>query len=116
MSNDLHLGTCSWKYESWRGLVYSDAPHPDYLAEYSRKFDCVEIDQWFWNLFGVNKVVLPHPKTVSEYASVDFPMLPAMKVLLQDGLNGHVSIPPESDFLCIQQEGIGIHEKTMALY
>lgn len=70
MSNDLHLGTCSWKYESWRGLVYSEAPHPDFLAEYSQKYDCVEIDQWFWSLFGANKVVLPQPRTVSEYASV----------------------------------------------
>lgn len=70
MGGDLHLGTCSWKYDSWRGLVYSDAPHPDYLAEYSRKYDCVEIDQWFWSLFGPGKVVLPQPKTVADYASV----------------------------------------------
>jgi len=70
MSGDLHLGACSWKYDSWRGLVYSDAPHPDYLAEYSQKYDCVEIDQWFWSLFGPGKVVLPQPKTVADYASV----------------------------------------------
>ncbi len=70
MVSDLHLGTCSWKYESWRGLVYSDAPHPDYLAEYSRKYGCVEIDQWFWSLFGPSKVVLPQPKTVADYAAV----------------------------------------------
>ena len=69
MSNDLHLGTCSWKYDSWRGLVYSEAPHPDYLAEYARKYGCVEIDQWFWSLFGPGKVVLPQPKTVAEYAA-----------------------------------------------
>ena len=70
MTNTLHLGTCSWKYESWRGLVYSDAPHPDYLAEYSQRYECVEIDQWFWSLFGPNRVALPHPKTVADYASV----------------------------------------------
>jgi uncharacterized protein YecE (DUF72 family) len=70
MGHDLHLGTCSWKYNSWRGLVYSEVPYPDYLAEYSRKYDCVEIDQWFWSLFGPGKVVLPQPKTISEYASV----------------------------------------------
>jgi len=69
MVSTLHLGTCSWKYESWRGLVYSDAPHPDYLAEYAQKYDCVEIDQWFWSLFGPNKVALPQPKTVAEYAA-----------------------------------------------
>ncbi len=69
MNSDLHLGTCSWKYDSWRGLVYSDTPHLNYLAEYSQKFDCVEIDQWFWSLFGPGKVVLPLPKTVAEYAA-----------------------------------------------
>lgn len=69
MSGNLHLGTCSWKYDSWRGLVYSEAPHPNYLAEYAQKYDCVEIDQWFWSLFGADKVVLPQPKTVAEYAA-----------------------------------------------
>jgi uncharacterized protein YecE (DUF72 family) len=68
MDSELHLGTCSWKFESWRGLVYSDAPHPNYLSEYSRRYDCVEIDQWFWSLFGPGKVALPLPKTVADYA------------------------------------------------
>lgn len=54
MDGDLHIGTCSWKYASWRGLVYSDAPHPNYLAEYARHYDTVEVDQWFWSLFGNN--------------------------------------------------------------
>lgn len=70
MDGNLHIGTCSWKYDSWRGLVYSDAPHPDYLAEYAQKYECVEVDQWFWSLFGPGKVVLPHPKTVADYAAV----------------------------------------------
>lgn len=70
MDGNLHLGTCSWKYESWRGLVYSEARHPDYLAEYAQKYDCVEIDQWFWSLFGPGKVVLPRPGTVTDYAAV----------------------------------------------
>lgn len=35
MDGSLHLGTCSWKYESWRGVVYSDAPHPDTVADYA---------------------------------------------------------------------------------
>ncbi len=68
MTSELHLGTCSWKYEDWRGLVYSDSPHPNYQAEYSRKYDCVEIDQWFWSLFGPGKIVLPSPEVVAEYA------------------------------------------------
>jgi aspartyl-tRNA(Asn)/glutamyl-tRNA(Gln) amidotransferase subunit A len=41
----LRIGTCSWKYPSWRGLVYSEAPGINHLAEYSGKYDCVEVDQ-----------------------------------------------------------------------
>ncbi len=64
----LKFGTCSWKYDSWRGIVYSDAPKLNYLAEYARHFDCVEVDQWFWSLFGPDQVRLPDPKLVAEYA------------------------------------------------
>ncbi len=63
----LHIGTCSWKYESWRGLVYSFKKPINYLEEYSKHYITVEIDQWFWSLFGVNKVSLPSPHTVQEY-------------------------------------------------
>ena len=69
MTPDLHLGTCSWKYPSWRGLVYSDAPHPNYLQEYAQRYDTVEVDQWFWSLYAPDKVLLPQPKTVAEYAA-----------------------------------------------
>jgi uncharacterized protein YecE (DUF72 family) len=66
----LQIGTCSWKYPSWRGLVYSDSPRADYLAEYARQYDCVEVDQWFWSLHGpAQPAVLPQPKTVAEYAA-----------------------------------------------
>ena len=63
----LRLGTCSWKYDSWLGLVYSDIKSKNYLNEYSKKFDTVEIDQWFWSLFPPSKVVLPSKKLVEEY-------------------------------------------------
>ena len=55
MDRSLHIGTCSWKYESWRGLVYSGAAHPNLLAEYAQRYDCVEIDQWFWSLYGSDR-------------------------------------------------------------
>ena len=66
----LHIGTCSWKYLSWCGLVYSDTPHPDYLQEYAQHYDTVEVDQWFWSLFGPDKVLLPNPTVAAEYAAV----------------------------------------------
>lgn len=65
----LHIGTCSWKYPSWRGWVYSDAASPNSLQEYARHYDTVEVDQWFWSLFGPDKVILPNPKMAADYAA-----------------------------------------------
>lgn len=64
-----NIGTCSWKYDSWEGIVYSSARPDNYLAEYSHHFGTVEIDQWFWSLFAGDKVVLPKAAVVREYAA-----------------------------------------------
>lgn len=63
----LRIGTCSWKYDSWRGIVYSDNDKVNYLEEYSKYYNTVEIDQWFWSLFPPNKVALPQKAVVNEY-------------------------------------------------
>lgn len=63
----IRIGTCSWKYDSWRGLVYTDKAQINYLEEYSKHYNTVEIDQWFWSLFEPSKVVLPFKKIVEEY-------------------------------------------------
>ncbi len=65
----LKFGTCSWKYESWRGIVYSQVKKPNFLEEYSRHFSTVEVDQWFWSLFAGNAVVLPKVTVVEDYAA-----------------------------------------------
>jgi uncharacterized protein YecE (DUF72 family) len=62
MSGELRVGTCSWKYPSWKGLVYSRASGIDYLSEYAARYDTVEVDQWFW--------APPEPVTAAQYASV----------------------------------------------
>lgn len=65
----LRIGTCSWKYDSWKGLVYEQGRRyrsDDYLADYARSFDSVEVDQWFWSLFP-GQVRLPEPRTVRLY-------------------------------------------------
>jgi uncharacterized protein YecE (DUF72 family) len=64
----LRIGTCSWKYESWQGLVYSQDNGINYLREYSRHFSTVEVDQWFWSLFKGDTAVLPKAEVVKEYA------------------------------------------------
>ena len=63
----LRIGTCSWKYDSWKGIVYSESKIKNYLIEYSQKFNTVEIDQWFWSLFPPAKATLPQKKVVEEY-------------------------------------------------
>ena len=67
--NLIKIGTCSWKYESWQGLVYPQTGNFNYLQEYSKHYDTVEIDQWFWSLFKGNTVVLPKADVVREYAA-----------------------------------------------
>ena len=63
------FGTCSWKYDSWKGIIYSNEKDINYLQEYSRHYSTVEIDQWFWSLFPQNKVLLPDKNVVEEYNS-----------------------------------------------
>jgi uncharacterized protein YecE (DUF72 family) len=63
------IGTCSWKYASWQGLIYPREGDFNYLREYSRHYSTVEIDQWFWSLFKGNAVVMPKPEVVKEYAA-----------------------------------------------
>ena len=65
----VRVGTCSWKYDSWKGLVYDSSRSyraDDYLADYARTFDTVEIDQWFWCLFP-GGLRLPEPHVVQQY-------------------------------------------------
>ena len=65
---ELKIGTCSWKYDSWKEIIYTDKSEQNYLEEYSRHFNTVEIDQWFWSLLTQNKVLLPNEKDVKLYA------------------------------------------------
>ena len=62
----LRIGTCSWKYDSWAGIIYSAKSGINYLEEYSKHYNTVEIDQWFWSLFN-DAAKLPDERTVKEY-------------------------------------------------
>jgi len=63
------IGTCSWNFPSWEGLVYENGRKPGtaLLAEYARRYDCVEIDRWFWSLGAGGKVRLPERKDAIAY-------------------------------------------------
>jgi uncharacterized protein YecE (DUF72 family) len=64
---NLRIGTCSWKFPSWAGIVYSAPRGINYLQEYATQYNTVEIDQWFWSLFGTDKIRLPDRTDASEY-------------------------------------------------
>ena len=54
----LFIGTCSWNYPSWVGLVYSKKQRKaaDYLQEYSQTYNTVEIDSWFYKIPSSDEV------------------------------------------------------------
>ncbi len=64
----IRIGTCSWKYNSWKGIIYPQKEKFNYLTEYSKHFNTVEIDQWFWSLHSLDKVGLPKGKDVKDYS------------------------------------------------
>ena len=66
----LRIGTCSWKYDSWKELIYDPDKRyspDDYLPDYANYLRTVEIDQWFWSLFATS-ARLPDPGVVRRYA------------------------------------------------
>ena len=64
----IRIGTCSWKYEAWKGIIYPEKDKFNFLEEYSKHFKTVEVDQWFWSLFEGKKVALPKPSDVKSYS------------------------------------------------
>ena len=47
--------------------MYPEIEITNYLEYYSKKYNSVEIDQWFWSLFGVDNILLPKKSVVEEY-------------------------------------------------
>ncbi len=67
----LRVGTCSWKYDTWKGLLYEEETtyhRDDYLVDYSKHLNTVEVDQWFWSLFPGGPS-LPERDTAETYAT-----------------------------------------------
>ena len=52
MTDNLRIGTCSWNYESWVGLVYSEPSRTaaGYLPEYAKRFRSAEVDSFFYRM------------------------------------------------------------------
>lgn len=66
--SNIYFGSCSWKYDSWKGLVYPHFDKINYLEEYAKQYRSVEVDQWFWSLFAPGSPpALPKLKDIEEY-------------------------------------------------
>lgn len=64
----IRIGTCTWNYPSWEGLVYQSHDKAEYLVEYAQRFGAVEVDRWFWSLFeDPLKVRLPLERDAQTY-------------------------------------------------
>jgi len=68
----LYVGTASWNYPSWEGLIYPENAPEDrvkYLESYSRYYNMVEVDQYFWSLFPPEFARMPDREEVAAYAN-----------------------------------------------
>lgn len=63
---NLHIGTCAWSHDDWRGAFYPEhLPPAEWLAFYSRWFDAVEVDSTFYHI--------PTPAVTAHWAEVTPP-------------------------------------------
>ncbi len=97
--SSLKIGTCSWNYPSWVGLVYSHSSKnaAGYLPEYSKRFRTAEVDSFFYKL--------PESRDVMEYlGNVDPDFSFTVKVsedisLTHKRNRGSKELIPNPDFL-----------------
>ena len=62
MNTHIHIGTCAWAFEDWRGVFYPpDLPPRRWLHWYARTFNAVEVDSTFY--------ATPAPATVARWLS-----------------------------------------------
>jgi uncharacterized protein YecE (DUF72 family) len=101
-SRGLRIGTCSWNYESWVGLVYSEPSRTalGYLGEYSARFRSAEVDSFFYRL--------PDSRDALAYAeAVDDDFRFTLKVTEDISLTrrrekGSKAIEPNPSFLSVE--------------
>lgn len=56
----VHIGTMGWSYSFWTGKLYPTGCKPEeYLTEYSKHFDTVEVDSTFYRI--------PYKRTVAKW-------------------------------------------------
>lgn len=61
------IGTCSWKNDPLKDIIYPGMDKFNYLEKYSKYYNTVEVYQWFWSLFGIDKINLPDSGDIQFY-------------------------------------------------
>lgn len=60
LSSPIHIGSCAWTYDDWRGSFYAaDLPKSRWLNTYAQTFRAVEVDSTFY--------ATPPPETVAHW-------------------------------------------------
>jgi uncharacterized protein YecE (DUF72 family) len=57
LNTHIHIGSCAWAFDDWRGVFYPpDLPSNRWLHWYARTFNAVEIDSTFYAVPAANSV------------------------------------------------------------
>ena len=97
--NRLRLGTCSWKYDSWKGLVYDvdkDYQAGDYLADYARYYGSVEVFGEFLESLDPMKENLGPIMLQFEYLNKT--KMPSLNIFLERMANFFQQVPTEYNY------------------
>jgi len=82
----VHVGTMGWSYSFWVGNFYSQGARSDeYLREYSKHFDTVEIDNTFYRIPSQTSLEKWNRQTpVGFLFSAKFPQIVTHRKMLKD--------------------------------
>jgi uncharacterized protein YecE (DUF72 family) len=82
----VHVGTMGWSYDFWVGNLYPpEAKADEYLTEYARRFDSVEVDSTFYRIPSETTVRKWFDQTPSEFVfSLKFPRVITHIKMLKD--------------------------------
>ena len=82
--NKVHIGTMGWNYKFWIGDFYPRGLKPqEYLAEYSKNFDTVEVDSTFYRIPYESTVTRWRDQTPTDFLfSAKFPRAITHKKML----------------------------------
>lgn len=86
MKEKLHVGTMGWSYNFWVGKLYPEGTAPEnFLTEYSKHFQTVEVDNTFYRIPSVETVVNWREQTPADFVfSAKFPKIITHVKMLQN--------------------------------